>query len=732
MTLFGFVGYVCFLMAANCLAFNIIVSCYLKMYCSIRGSQVWNSNDTRIAKRMALLVFTDFVCWAPISFFSLTAAFGHDLISLDDAKVFTIFVLPFNSCANPFLYAIFTKQFKKDCTLICKRIKSSRVSKGISRLSNRGGHAWGSSRRLSALNSFFTGGDRSRSRSRTRSKPERSLTISGASATHQPHCSRSSGTGKGSGSIVYIKRGQDDKYATVPDMAVHYKTIGNYLPNNLMHTDGQYHAAMHTRADNVCRCNPSNNKRGHPVGAGSSFLSLLKGRRGMNQGDGIDSDNEEISWSRKESSSWSKRESSSWSKRESSSWSKGSTSIQDPLGGRPLMSSSSGSSRRPNSSLHSELSSSVVTPKVHHIRPVPLPSSNHKKTVKLNCCNTSSHKRPSSPGPEYQIMWPTDESGYDGTQGTSSRQNESSSLTSANNELTHNNNHEYINITEDMITELRQIRTHCLPISRGLGRELKTDVCAPLALEEEDSSGVDVDDIRPEPEGSESKLALRPDKLDLVSTILNNKSKNARKKACHCKNPLCTDRKQLLVNEKHRNSNPEIIDGTISNINTDTCEHIKQKCIIHRSNSYESDVDCIIPQSAIDIYKQKSLMRPSTISSSLPTLTDNTERNRKASKKCNISSNQLFGREVLGQPVGFSPHITSFHLRKFLSGAKLVASANGYRLSSSDDSDHVGSDGESSDGQNHFTQDDVFDAADKIILQDDQNHVCDSNVVSDV
>ncbi len=36
---------------------------------------------------MALLVFTDFACWAPIAFFSLTAAFGYDLISLNDAKV---------------------------------------------------------------------------------------------------------------------------------------------------------------------------------------------------------------------------------------------------------------------------------------------------------------------------------------------------------------------------------------------------------------------------------------------------------------------------------------------------------------------------------------------------------------------------------------------------------------------------------------------------------------------
>ncbi|XP_015603819.1 lutropin-choriogonadotropic hormone receptor isoform X2 [Cephus cinctus] len=125
--------YVVFLMLINGVAFLILMGCYLKMYCAIRGSQAWNSNDSRIAKRMALLVFTDFLCWSPIAFFSLTAAFGLQLVSLEQAKVFAVFVLPLNSCCNPFLYAILTKQFKKDCVLICKAIEESRVTRGIGR-----------------------------------------------------------------------------------------------------------------------------------------------------------------------------------------------------------------------------------------------------------------------------------------------------------------------------------------------------------------------------------------------------------------------------------------------------------------------------------------------------------------------------------------------------------------------------------------------------------------------
>ena len=125
--------YVVLLIVINGIAFLILMACYLRMYCAIRGSQAWNSNDSRIAKRMALLVFTDFLCWAPIAFFTLTAVSGFDLVSLEEAKIFTIFVLPLNSCCNPFLYAIFTKQFKKDCAMLCKRIEESRVTRGIGR-----------------------------------------------------------------------------------------------------------------------------------------------------------------------------------------------------------------------------------------------------------------------------------------------------------------------------------------------------------------------------------------------------------------------------------------------------------------------------------------------------------------------------------------------------------------------------------------------------------------------
>lgn len=121
--------YVTTVLILNGSAFIVILTCYVKIYSAIRGSNAWNTNDSRTAQRMALLVFTDFACWAPITFLSLAAAFGGDFVSLKDAKIFTVFVFPLNSCANPFLYAIFTGQFKRDCTNLCRRVKTSQIPK---------------------------------------------------------------------------------------------------------------------------------------------------------------------------------------------------------------------------------------------------------------------------------------------------------------------------------------------------------------------------------------------------------------------------------------------------------------------------------------------------------------------------------------------------------------------------------------------------------------------------
>nr|XP_002719665.2 thyrotropin receptor isoform X1 [Oryctolagus cuniculus]XP_051682172.1 thyrotropin receptor isoform X1 [Oryctolagus cuniculus] len=121
-------AYIVFVLLLNIIAFVIVCSCYVKIYITVRNPQ-YNSGDkdTKIAKRMAVLIFTDFMCMAPISFYALSALMNKPLITVTNSKILLVLFYPLNSCANPFLYAIFTKAFQRDVFIllskfgICKR-----------------------------------------------------------------------------------------------------------------------------------------------------------------------------------------------------------------------------------------------------------------------------------------------------------------------------------------------------------------------------------------------------------------------------------------------------------------------------------------------------------------------------------------------------------------------------------------------------------------------------------
>lgn len=113
------------LLMFNGMAFVVICACYAKMYVAIRGGREAVApvarSDMTVAKRMALLVFTDFACWAPVAFFGLTALAGYPLIDVPKTKILLVFFYPLNSCANPYLYALLTQQYRRDLFVLLSR-----------------------------------------------------------------------------------------------------------------------------------------------------------------------------------------------------------------------------------------------------------------------------------------------------------------------------------------------------------------------------------------------------------------------------------------------------------------------------------------------------------------------------------------------------------------------------------------------------------------------------------
>ncbi|XP_038666538.1 follicle-stimulating hormone receptor-like isoform X2 [Scyliorhinus canicula] len=115
-------AYIIFILLLNVIAFLIICFCYIKIYLTVRNPNFISTNgDTKIAKRMAVLIFTDFICMSPISFFAISAALKVPFITVSSSKILLVLFYPINSCANPFLYAFFTKTFRRDFYILLSR-----------------------------------------------------------------------------------------------------------------------------------------------------------------------------------------------------------------------------------------------------------------------------------------------------------------------------------------------------------------------------------------------------------------------------------------------------------------------------------------------------------------------------------------------------------------------------------------------------------------------------------
>ncbi|XP_061914379.1 lutropin-choriogonadotropic hormone receptor-like isoform X1 [Entelurus aequoreus] len=108
-------AYVVIVLSLNVLAFLLVCCCYGCIYQNVcKPEPIHRSSDTKLAKRMAVLIFTDFLCKAPISFFAISASVHMPLITVSHAKIVLVIFHPINSFCNPFLYTIFTRGFRKE------------------------------------------------------------------------------------------------------------------------------------------------------------------------------------------------------------------------------------------------------------------------------------------------------------------------------------------------------------------------------------------------------------------------------------------------------------------------------------------------------------------------------------------------------------------------------------------------------------------------------------------
>ncbi|CAB1338460.1 unnamed protein product [Coregonus sp. 'balchen'] len=133
--------YVVALLLLNITAFFIICYCYVRIYLSIHNPDLATRHrDSKVAKRMAVLIFTDFLCMAPISFFGISAALRMPLITVSHSKILLVLFYPINSLCNPFLYTIFTRSFRKDMRLLLSRCSCCHARAAFYRAQNLEAH----------------------------------------------------------------------------------------------------------------------------------------------------------------------------------------------------------------------------------------------------------------------------------------------------------------------------------------------------------------------------------------------------------------------------------------------------------------------------------------------------------------------------------------------------------------------------------------------------------------
>ena len=93
---------------------------------SISSSKKTGSRDVTIARRLTTIVLSDFLCWFPVGLLGVLASTGTAIPGELNVAV-AIFVMPFNSALNTFVYTfnvLMEKRQKAQEAYLLKRLES--------------------------------------------------------------------------------------------------------------------------------------------------------------------------------------------------------------------------------------------------------------------------------------------------------------------------------------------------------------------------------------------------------------------------------------------------------------------------------------------------------------------------------------------------------------------------------------------------------------------------------
>uniref|UniRef100_A0A5S6R5W9 G_PROTEIN_RECEP_F1_2 domain-containing protein n=1 Tax=Trichuris muris TaxID=70415 RepID=A0A5S6R5W9_TRIMR len=112
------------LFAVGYVAFN-----YLHIYFMVSGVKLpaAHTQDWVMARKLTLLVCTNFVCWTPTIVLGLSAAVGRPLLDISTCKYFLVLAYPINATADPFLYAFSSSTVGQQVRLYVAAVRSNLI-----------------------------------------------------------------------------------------------------------------------------------------------------------------------------------------------------------------------------------------------------------------------------------------------------------------------------------------------------------------------------------------------------------------------------------------------------------------------------------------------------------------------------------------------------------------------------------------------------------------------------